>query len=242
MVYPFFLINIDVFLLIHSNSFFELAKLGEITLETEEQNNPAQLWNRISSVDNSQFALKNGDLYLTVVIDDPDMSSLKAEEADYSNDVVVEYLALNDDGKCCIPSQMWIRIDDPENSGYFTLANEENPMLLTDFKGDYQTETNTGLQIVNKISSEGNPSSCVDVWINDGFCDEMNNNEDCEYDGGDCCGADVNTKFCKVYNVEETVEKCSSGTSTAKECQCLDPSYGGAYDCCILKVFFARDK
>ena len=33
-------------------------------------------------------------------------------------------------------------------------------------------------------------------WIKDGFCDDMNNNEACNYDGGDCCGILANIQFC----------------------------------------------
>ena len=33
-------------------------------------------------------------------------------------------------------------------------------------------------------------------WINDGFCDDMNNNEDCNYDGGECCGTLTNKRYC----------------------------------------------
>ena len=33
-------------------------------------------------------------------------------------------------------------------------------------------------------------------WVGDGYCDDETNNEDCEYDGGDCCGNCVNAKFC----------------------------------------------
>ena len=33
-------------------------------------------------------------------------------------------------------------------------------------------------------------------WVNDGFCDDMNNNEACNYDGGDCCGVYSNKRFC----------------------------------------------
>ena len=33
-------------------------------------------------------------------------------------------------------------------------------------------------------------------WINDGFCDDMNNNEACNYDGGDCCGMYANKRYC----------------------------------------------
>ena len=43
-------------------------------------------------------------------------------------------------------------------------------------------------------------------WVNDGFCDDMNNNEACQYDGGDCCGVYVNRRFCL-------------------ECKCISKSY-----------------
>ena len=32
--------------------------------------------------------------------------------------------------------------------------------------------------------------------IGDGFCNDEANNENCNYDGGDCCGYTVNTDFC----------------------------------------------
>merc|ERR1712226_1408939 len=43
-------------------------------------------------------------------------------------------------------------------------------------------------------------------WQGDGYCDDNNNNDGCDYDGGDCCGDDVNTKYCT-------------------ECECLDPDF-----------------
>merc|ERR1711881_403677 len=45
-------------------------------------------------------------------------------------------------------------------------------------------------------------------WFGDNYCDDDNNNEDCGWDGGDCCGDNVNTQYCSV-------------------CECLDPN-GGA--------------
>ena len=33
-------------------------------------------------------------------------------------------------------------------------------------------------------------------WIGDGFCDDPNNNENCDYDGGDCCGNEVDKTHC----------------------------------------------
>ena len=43
-------------------------------------------------------------------------------------------------------------------------------------------------------------------WHGDNFCDDMNNNAECNYDGGDCCGASVDTTYCN-------------------DCQCLDPNF-----------------
>jgi hypothetical protein len=37
---------------------------------------------------------------------------------------------------------------------------------------------------------------CNQGWIADGYCDDINNNLACTYDGGDCCGANVNTQYC----------------------------------------------
>ena len=32
----------------------------------------------------------------------------------------------------------------------------------------------------------------------DGYCDDSHNNKGCDWDGGDCCGPDVKTKYCFV--------------------------------------------
>ena len=45
--------------------------------------------------------------------------------------------------------------------------------------------------------------SCVQFDIGDGYCDDINNNLSCNFDGGDCCGANINTDYCV-------------------ECQCLE--------------------
>ena len=42
-------------------------------------------------------------------------------------------------------------------------------------------------------------------WKGDGFCDDVNNNCGCDWDGGDCCGNNVNTYYCT-------------------KCDCLDPN------------------
>ena len=32
--------------------------------------------------------------------------------------------------------------------------------------------------------------------MGDGFCDDVNNNEACGYDDGDCCGLSMKKNFC----------------------------------------------
>merc|ERR1719433_1441998 len=45
-------------------------------------------------------------------------------------------------------------------------------------------------------------------WFGDNYCDDENNNAECGWDGGDCCGDNVNTQYCSA-------------------CECLDPNAGG---------------
>ena len=33
-------------------------------------------------------------------------------------------------------------------------------------------------------------------WISDDSCDDVNNNQFCNFDGGDCCGANVIKQYC----------------------------------------------
>ena len=40
----------------------------------------------------------------------------------------------------------------------------------------------------------------------DNYCDDENNNANCDYDGGDCCGDNVDTSYCT-------------------QCQCIDPAF-----------------
>ena len=33
-------------------------------------------------------------------------------------------------------------------------------------------------------------------WIGDGWCDDETNNEDCDFDGGDCCLDEIFADYC----------------------------------------------
>ena len=36
-------------------------------------------------------------------------------------------------------------------------------------------------------------------WIGVGYCDDENNNTGCHFDGGDCCGVNINTQYCNIF-------------------------------------------
>merc|ERR1712241_1165286 len=99
------------------------------------------------------------------------------------------------------------------------------------------------------------PSGCeFPQWEGDGWCDDGNNNADCSYDGGDCCGDDVKTTYCTACEclegeceapVWQGDNYCDDGnnnpgceydggdccgddvdTTYCQECECLDPTFG----------------
>merc|ERR1712088_186047 len=111
-------------------------------------------------------------------------------------------------------------------------------MICADYPGVYARTTSALSWIQNSMGScSGTPSppspspsppspsppsnGCGSPqWKGDGYCDDENNNDGCDYDGGDCCGDDVNTQYCSA-------------------CQCLDPDFGsddsGEDDCQDIK-------
>ena len=58
------------------------------------------------------------------------------------------------------------------------------------------------------ITTTSQDSSSACDYKGDGYCDDENNNANCEFDGGDCCRNNLTTTYCT-------------------QCQCLDPAYSG---------------
>ena len=55
--------------------------------------------------------------------------------------------------------------------------------------------------IIVRFQSKLNMHFCtenggISYWVGDGFCDDINNNEICNYDNGDCCGLSMKKNFC----------------------------------------------
>ena len=81
---------------------------------------------------------------------------------------------------------------------------------------------NSGTQqhLKNKSNST---RECNESWIADGFCDDINNTEECGWDGGDCCGS---TCISNDYD-------CGADANWAAcNSECLDPNPNANDDCC----------
>ena len=62
----------------------------------------------------------------------------------------------------------------------------------------------------------------LEAWISDGSCDDINNNALCQFDGGDCCGANVRKQHCM-------------------DCQCLGNTVFGTFSYFYIYTFSTRN-
>ena len=74
----------------------------------------------------------------------------------------------------------------------------ESTTVKTETTEDYTTrETTTTTTTTTKPTPcFGNCTFYTCIWIGDGYCDDAANTLDCNFDGGDCCGPNVNTVYC----------------------------------------------
>ena len=80
---------------------------------------------------------------------------------------------------------------------------------------------NTALAEKDFINNSNNTRDCIDNWISDGYCDDVNNTEECQWDGGDCCGS---TCISDTYDCGEDADWAACNS------ECLDPNAND--DCC----------
>ena len=78
--------------------------------------------------------------------------------------------------------------------------------------------------------------SGITAEIGDNFCDDGNNNQECNYDSGDCCGYNVDTQYCTECICFEDLS-CTASLSLIGDGYCDDEAnmavctYDGG-DCC----------
>ena len=57
------------------------------------------------------------------------------------------------------------------------------------------------------------PADCPPGWISDGFCDDCHNTPQGNFDGGDCCGPNVNTDFCSICECFDSTTSTTTATA-----------------------------
>ena len=71
---------------------------------------------------------------------------------------------------------------------------QQQQMIFTSGLWEIWTLTKIYVELIDFIYHTGNGG--ISAWIEDDFCDDINNKEECDYDGGDCCGLSVQNNFC----------------------------------------------
>ena len=71
------------------------------------------------------------------------------------------------------------------------LISDKTPDTLCKSKYFYEVFLIVKYHMIPNLGKGGN-----NLWLSDGFCDDANNIEECNYDGGDCCGINVQKNFC----------------------------------------------
>jgi hypothetical protein len=70
----------------------------------------------------------------------------------------------------------------------------ESTTVKTEITEDYTTQETTTTPTPTLCFGNCTFQKCG--WIGDGICDDDANTFDCNFDGGDCCGPNVNTGAC----------------------------------------------
>ena len=68
-----------------------------------------------------------------------------------------------------------------------------------------------------------NKGECLNgspAWIGDNYCDDTNNNENCNFDGGDCCLENINTQYCSEC-------QCMVAMAAMGQCTCINSQIAG---------------
>ena len=74
--------------------------------------------------------------------------------------------------------------------------------------------------IATSQNISSNSACYYSYWVNDNYCDDLNNNAVCEWDGGDCCGSDVNTEYCNHCECLDQTQTTSPGSTTTTNITC----------------------
>ena len=99
----------------------------------------------------------------------------------------------------------WIGIHHLYDEGRTVFASDNTTVVWSNWDAYEPNNVNDGEDCVH-LYNERIEYICIYKYIGDGYCEDMINNEECDWDGGDCCGNNVVTDYCTV-------------------CECLEPNF-----------------
>ena len=86
------------------------------------------------------------------------------------------------------------------------------------YQNNFLSSKSDSLTFYDGITTTPFYDNCINPhYVGDSFCDDITNNQECNFDGGDCCGSNVITSTC-------TECQClSDGAMIGKYCGSLIP-------------------
>ena len=94
-----------------------------------------------------------------------------------------------------------IEDDDDYNDYYYNECDYEGSGGNCDYESTTSQYETTSSDEDGSGSGDG---SCISSYIGDDYCDDENNKQECNFDGGDCCGDNVKTDYCSLCVCHET--------------------------------------
>ena len=85
--------------------------------------------------------------------------------------------------------------------------------------------------IFEDLSLTTSSEECFQDWVGDGCCDDIYNIQECNYDGGDCCGSNINTNCCDeclCLNDDGNITTTTLSLTTSSE-ECFQDWVGDGY-------------
>ena len=96
----------------------------------------------------------------------------------------------------------WIGIHHLHDEGRTVFARDKTTVAWSNWDANEPNNENNEEDCAH-MHNEGNEYNCKYQYLigeasgpGNGYCDDWSNNEECDWDGGDCCGNYVDTKFC----------------------------------------------
>ena len=105
----------------------------------------------------------------------------------------------------------WIGIHHLHDEKRTVFASDKTTVEWINWDAHEPNYRNDMENCVHLYSNERTEYSCFFSWIGNSYCEDGNNDKECYWDGGDCCGDNV-----KTVN--------SYGLTTCTTCECIEPN------------------